>query len=137
MVFGGAVLSLWRVVGGRERTRGRGLAAHPKRLAVGNALIAVGTLILGASGPLNGRLGASKAFAVTLTIGVTVLFAGFLVATSSPRRPETDGGAARSLVSVSGAPDGGPSLPSPWVARRRTSPSSGTCTGRASAGSAR
>jgi hypothetical protein len=82
------VLSLWRVVGGRERTRGRGLAAHPKRLAIGNALIAAGTLILGASGLLNGRLGASKAFAVTLTIGVTVLFAGFLVATSSPRRPE-------------------------------------------------
>ena len=59
---------------------------------MGNALIAVGTLILGASGLLNGRLGASKAFAVTLTIGVTVLFAGFLVATSSPRRPDTDGG---------------------------------------------
>ena len=67
VVFGGAILSLWRVVGGRERARGRGLAPHPKRLAVGNALIAVGTLILGASGLLNGRLGASKAFAVTLT----------------------------------------------------------------------
>ena len=47
-------------------------------------LIAVGTLVLGASGTLNGRLGASTAFAVTLTIGVTVLFAGFLVATSQP-----------------------------------------------------
>jgi hypothetical protein len=103
VVFGGAVLSLWRVVGGRERTRGRGLAAHPKRLAIGNALIAAGTLILGASGLLNGRLGASKAFAVTLTICVTVLFAGFLVATSSPRRPDTAAGteSVRSSASAS------------------------------------
>jgi len=84
IVLGGAVLSLWRVLGGRERTRGRGVAAHPKRLALGNALIAGGTLVLGASGTLNGRLGASKAFAITLTIGITILFAGFLVATSSP-----------------------------------------------------
>ncbi len=90
VVLGGAVLSLWRVLNGRERTAGRGPAAHPTRLAVGNALIAAGTLILGASGTLNGRLGASKAFAVTLTIGVTVLFAGFLVATSSPRAPRAE-----------------------------------------------
>jgi len=84
IVLGGAVLSLWRVLGGRERTRGRGVAVHPKRLALGNALIATGTLVLGASGTLNGRLGASEAFAITLTVGITILFAGFLVATSSP-----------------------------------------------------
>jgi hypothetical protein len=84
VVVAGALVSAWRVVAGRERTRGRGLAAHPLRLAIGNLLIATGTLVLGASGTLNGRLGASTAFAVTLTIGVTVLFAGFLVATSQP-----------------------------------------------------
>ncbi len=78
----GAVLSLWRVLKGQERTRGRGMAANPKRLALGNGLIAAGTLVLGASGVLNGRLGASTAFAVTLTVGITILFAGFLVATS-------------------------------------------------------
>jgi len=84
IVLGGAVLSLWRVLRGQERTRGRGMAAHPKRLALGNGLIAAGTLVLGASGVLNGRLGASTAFAVTLTLGITILFAGFLVATSAP-----------------------------------------------------
>jgi len=84
IVIAGAVLSAWRVLAGRERSRGRGIAAHPRRLAIGNVLIALGTLVLGASGTLNGRLGASTAFAVTLTIGVTVLFAGFLVATSQP-----------------------------------------------------
>ena len=112
VVFGGALLSLWRVMGGRERTRGRGLAAHPKRLAIGNALIAAGTLILGASGLLNGRLGASKAFAVTLTIGVTVLFAGFLVATSSPRRPDSATGTG-AVGSSSSAERLAEDLPSP------------------------
>ena len=48
---------LWRVLQGQERSRGSGVAAHPKRLALGNVLIAVGTFVLGASGPLNGRLG--------------------------------------------------------------------------------
>lgn len=86
IVLGGAVLSLWRVLQGQERSRGRGVAAHPKRLALGNGLIAAGTLVLGASGTLNGRLGASTAFAITLTVGITILFAGFLVATSTPVR---------------------------------------------------
>ena len=61
------------------------MAAHPRRLAIGNVLIALGTLVLGASGTLNGRLGASTAFAVTLVAGVVVLFCGFLIAT--PGRP--------------------------------------------------
>jgi hypothetical protein len=48
---------------------------------IGNVLIAVGTLVLSASGTLNARLGAETAFAVTLTVGIAVLFVGFLVAT--------------------------------------------------------
>ena len=55
--------------------------------AVGNVLIAVGTLILSASGTLAGRLGKDRAFAVTLLVGIVVLFAGFLVASTHPRRP--------------------------------------------------
>ena len=78
IVLGGAVLSAWRVLRGRERTRGRGAAAHPKRLALGNALIAAGTLVLGASGTLNGRLGASTAFAITLTVGIRAKAVGLL-----------------------------------------------------------
>jgi hypothetical protein len=56
-------------------------------LAVGNVLIALGTLVLGLSGTVAGRIGEVRAFALTLVIGITVLFSGFLVATrsSAPR----------------------------------------------------
>jgi hypothetical protein len=49
-----------------------------RRRVLGNALIALGTLTLSASGLLNSVLGEMDAFAVTLTIGVSILFAGFL-----------------------------------------------------------
>jgi len=71
IIIAGAVWSVWR-----PRRSGR-------RLLLGNVLIAVGTLILSASGTLAGRLGKDRAFAVTLLIGVCVLFAGFLVATAT------------------------------------------------------
>jgi hypothetical protein len=53
-----------------------------RQRVVGNALIALGTVVLSMSGLLNSVLGEMDAFAVTLTAGVTILFAGFL-ATSS------------------------------------------------------
>jgi formate hydrogenlyase subunit 4 len=46
-------------------------------------LVAAGTIVLSASGSLAGRLGKDRAFAVTLLIGLCILFAGFLVATNS------------------------------------------------------
>lgn len=58
----------------------------PVHLVVGNLLIAAGTLVLSASGTLAGRLGKDRAFAVTLLIGIAVLFAGFLVASTTRRR---------------------------------------------------
>jgi hypothetical protein len=54
-------------------------------LAGANALIALGTLILGAGGLLNSVLDEMDGFAVSLVIGITVLFAGFLL-TNAPRR---------------------------------------------------
>ena len=72
VVLGGAAWSAWR------QRRGRLLWA--------NVLIAVGTLVLGASGLLNSVLGDMEAFAVTLAVGVSVLYAGFLVAVT-PARP--------------------------------------------------
>jgi hypothetical protein len=72
VVLGGAVWSA------RRQRRGRLLWA--------NVLIAGGTLLLGASGLLNSVLGAMDAFAVTLAVGVSVLYAGFLVAVT-PSRP--------------------------------------------------
>ena len=59
-----------------------------RRHAVANVLIAVGTLVLSASGSFAGRLGEDRAFAVTLVIGVVILFAGFLVASVPPVRSE-------------------------------------------------
>ncbi|HZQ27646.1 MAG TPA: hypothetical protein VFA94_08105 [Acidimicrobiales bacterium] len=75
VVFGGAA---WSAV--RYR-RGRMVAA--------NVLIALGTAILSASGLLNGLADAMTAFMVTLAVGITVIFAGFLVASSGPAPPAT------------------------------------------------
>lgn len=55
-----------------------------RQRVLGNALIATGTATLSASGIFNSVLGEMDAFAVTLTIGVAILFAGFLAASASP-----------------------------------------------------
>jgi len=44
---------------------------------------------LSTSGSLAGRLGEDRAFAVTLVSGVVILFGGFLVAVTEPRRSES------------------------------------------------
>jgi hypothetical protein len=71
VIFCGAAWSAWRV-----RRSGA-----PRRLVWSNGLIALGTLILGASGTLNSVFGAMTAFGVTLLVGIVVIFGGFLVAT--------------------------------------------------------
>lgn len=87
VIIGGAVWSVW----------------HPRRagsrLLIGNVLIAVGTLILSASGTLAGRLGKDRAFAITLLVGICVLFAGFLVAISNkPANSKSDQAAPEQLA---------------------------------------
>ena len=57
------------------------------RAVVANSLIALGTVITGASGLLNSVLDEMDGFAVALVTGISVLFAGFLVATTPGRRP--------------------------------------------------
>ena len=84
------------------------------RMAVANTLIAAGTLVLSASGLLNSLLGEMLAFSVTLAVGVTVLFMGFLVATSGGGRPQ-----ARPLVALSPARDEAASRPDLEEARRQ------------------
>jgi hypothetical protein len=73
VVFGGA---LWS-------------ALRQRRLVIANTLIALGTAVTGASGILNSIADAMTGFAVTLVIGITLIFGGFLVATS-----EASGGAS-------------------------------------------
>jgi hypothetical protein len=74
-IFAGAVWSAWRV----RRNHA------PRRLLWSNGLIALGTLILGASGTFNSVFGAMTAFAVTLLIGISVIFVGFLMASGQLR----------------------------------------------------
>lgn len=90
VIIAGALWSAWRVW--RKRVPSLGAArtvVAPRRLALGNVIIAVGTLVLSASGSLAGRLGKDRAFAVTLLAGIAALFVGFLVASSrpTPERP--------------------------------------------------
>jgi hypothetical protein len=48
--------------------------------------VAVGTLVLSSGGLIQGRVGDDEAFAITLTVGLAVIYAGFLVA-DGVRRP--------------------------------------------------
>jgi hypothetical protein len=84
VIVAGALWSAWRLARGGRRVAvdGRPTVAAG-RLALGNVIIAAGTLVLAASGTLNARLGAETAFAVTLVTGISLLFVGFLVATSA------------------------------------------------------
>lgn len=68
VVFAGAAWSAVRI------RRGRMVAA--------NVLIAVGTVVLSASGVLNSVADEMTGFAITLVVGISVMFAGFLVATT-------------------------------------------------------
>jgi hypothetical protein len=88
VIIVGALWSVYRLVRQRQPAM-RGVhrnATSSANLVTGNLLIAVGTLVLSASGTIAGRLGKDTAFALTLLIGIVVLFAGFLVASTTPRR---------------------------------------------------
>ena len=77
---GGALVVLGGAVWSAVRLR------HGRRMWA-NVVIAAGTLVLGASGLLNSVLGEMEAFAVTLALGVSILYAGFLLAVTPARRP--------------------------------------------------
>ena len=71
VVFGGAAWSAVRFARAK-RTGGR--------MAAANALIALGTLVLSGGGTLQGLLGHDEAFTLSLAAGISVIYAGFLVA---------------------------------------------------------
>jgi hypothetical protein len=89
VIIAGALWSVYRLARHREPAlQGvRRTASSPGQLVVGNLLIALGTIVLSASGTMAGRLGKDTAFSLTLLVGIVVLFAGFLVASTMPRRP--------------------------------------------------
>ena len=50
------------------------------------------------AGTLAGRLGKDRAFALTLLVGISVLFVGFLVASAPPRRVASGQAAPQQLA---------------------------------------
>ena len=82
VVFAGAAWSAVRFA--RSRRPGAGY------LAGGNALIALGTLVLSSGGLLQGFVGSDEAFALTLAIGIAVIYGGFTVASRVPRAVVVD-----------------------------------------------
>jgi hypothetical protein len=77
VVFGGALYSAIRFA--RRRSPGAGA------LAGGNALIALGTLVLSSGGLMQGVVGQDEAFAISLAAGIVVIYAGFVVCSSASR----------------------------------------------------
>jgi hypothetical protein len=94
VVFGGAAWSAVRFA--RAARSGAPLPQRaggpsPGQMAGANALIAGGTLVLSGGGLVQGIVGHDEAFTLSLAMGITVIYAGFLVAARSSRRVPSDG----------------------------------------------
>ena len=74
----GAAWSAYRFARQRNVTVPAGKLS-PRRLAVANTLIAIGTLVLSAGGVLNSVVDEMDAFALSLVVGISIIFAGFLL----------------------------------------------------------
>ncbi|MEY4401291.1 MAG: hypothetical protein RL072_1156 [Actinomycetota bacterium] len=80
----GALWSIWRLISQKSpalESARRRVVISTQRLVLSNVLVALGTVVLSASGTLAGRLGEEQAFSVTLAVGVVILFVGFMVPT--------------------------------------------------------
>jgi hypothetical protein len=82
VIIGGAVWSAIRYVRRRDEP---GMA----RLAAANALIALGTIVLSSGGLAQGIVGHDEAFTLSLALGISLIYAGFLVSASTARTPVT------------------------------------------------
>jgi hypothetical protein len=56
-----------------------------RRLAASNVLIALGVLVASSGGLLHGLVGEDEAFAISTVVAISVIYAGFLLATKVPR----------------------------------------------------
>jgi hypothetical protein len=92
VIVAGALWSVYRLLRRKQPSLvgARRLTQSSAHLVTGNLLIAAGTLVLSASGTVAGRLGKDRAFALTLLVGIAILFVGFLVASTTPRRSIVD-----------------------------------------------
>ena len=89
VIIAGAVWSAVRLLLGQRRSSAATPSALPAgRLAAANLLIAAGTLVLSAGGLLNSVVDEMNAFAISLVVGIAVIFAGFLLTMNgTPTRP--------------------------------------------------
>ncbi|MCU1457327.1 MAG: hypothetical protein JWL73_1419 [Actinomycetia bacterium] len=77
VIFAGAIYSAVRFA----RRRSQPGAA---RMAAANGLIALGTLVLSSGGLVQGVVGHDEAFTLSVAVGISVVYAGFLVASTRP-----------------------------------------------------
>jgi hypothetical protein len=89
VIIGGAIVSAARFARARS-VPGNG------RLAAANALIALGTLVLASGGVVQGMVGHDEAFALSLAVGISVVYGGFVLASTRAR--------AKRPVDASGTP---------------------------------
>lgn len=83
VIVAGALWSAWRLVRRGSRP-GNPSALSPARLAVANVFIALGTIVLSLGGLFNSVLDEMDAFTLSLVLGISVIFIGFLL-TTTPR----------------------------------------------------
>jgi hypothetical protein len=82
VIFVGAIYSAIRFA--RRRTE-----PGAARMAAANGLIALGTLVLSSGGLVQGVVGHDEAFTLSVAVGISVVYAGFLVASVRPATATT------------------------------------------------
>jgi hypothetical protein len=118
VVIVGAVWSAQRLLraqaGASVAGRGRGGLA-PRRLALANALIALGTLTISFKRPFVALSGSDETgFALALAAGLAVIFGGFLLTAAGPPRPAS-GSPGPSWNGPSACPDHLAAAPRPAI----------------------
>jgi hypothetical protein len=101
--LGATVIIVGAVVSAARFARARGVPGHGRR-AVANVLIALGTLVLSSGGLIQGVAGKDEAFVLTLAVGISVIYGGFLIAAGSGRPRVDPADAPAAPAAVSGVP---------------------------------
>lgn len=80
--LGATVIVVGAVVSAIRFARARTVPGAGRR-ALANVLIALGTLVLSSGGLIQGIAGKDEAFVLSLAVGITVIYGGFLLASSA------------------------------------------------------
>jgi len=105
VIIGGALWSAVRLARGQRSAR----IGSAKRLAAANVLIAVGTIVISFKSAFESLGDDETAFAAALAVGITIIFAGFLLTNTSTAAagPDLRATAPAAIpADTSGQPDG-------------------------------